>query len=86
MAEMTAIPYWTIAKCAALSAVLYYVGVFAMVHLEAVKIGLQPMDSSDLPPLSSVLPRSYLLLPFFSWYTSSSRGTPLPCPACWLSS
>jgi TRAP transporter 4TM/12TM fusion protein len=63
MAEMTAIPYWTIAKCAALSAVLYYVGVFTMVHLEAVKIGLQPMDPSDLPPLRSVLPRSYLLLP-----------------------
>jgi len=63
MAEMTAIPYWTIAKCAALSAVLYYLGVFAMVHLEAVKIGLRPMDPSDLPPLRSVLPRSYLLLP-----------------------
>jgi len=63
MAEMTAIPYWTIAKCAALSAVLYYLGVFAMVHLEAVKIGLKPMDPADLPPLRSVLPRSYLLLP-----------------------
>jgi len=63
MAEMTAIPYWTIAKCAALSAVLYYLGVFAMVHLEAVKIGLRPMDSSELPPLRLVLPRSYLLAP-----------------------
>jgi len=63
MAEMTAIPYWTIAKCAALSAVLYYLGVFAMVHLEAVKMGLRPMDPSDLPPLGTVLPRSYLLSP-----------------------
>ncbi len=63
MAEMTAIPYWTIAKSAALSAVLYYVGVFTMVHLEAVKTGLRPMDPSDLPPLKSVLPRSYLLSP-----------------------
>jgi TRAP transporter 4TM/12TM fusion protein len=63
MAEMTAIPYWSIAKAAALSAVLYYVGVFAMVHLEAVKTGLRPMDTADLPPLRKVLPRSYLLLP-----------------------
>jgi TRAP transporter 4TM/12TM fusion protein len=63
MAEMTAIPYWTIAKAAALSAILYYVGVFAMVHLEALKTGLHPMDPSDLPPLRTVLPRSYLLLP-----------------------
>ncbi len=63
MAEMTAIPYWTIAKSAALSAVLYYVGVFAMVHLEAVKTGLRPMDRSELPPLRRILPGSYLLLP-----------------------
>ena len=32
-------------------AVLYYLGVFAMVHLEAVKIGLQPMAPSEIPPL-----------------------------------
>jgi TRAP transporter 4TM/12TM fusion protein len=63
MAEMTAIPYWTIAKSAALSAVLYYIGVFAMVHLEALKTGLRPMDASDLPSLKNILPRSYLLLP-----------------------
>jgi len=63
MAEMTSIPYWTIAKCAALSAILYYVGVFAMVHLEALKTGLQPADPRDMPPLRTILPRSYLLLP-----------------------
>jgi TRAP transporter 4TM/12TM fusion protein len=63
MAEMTAIPYWTIAKSAALSAVLYYLGVFAMVHLEAVKTDLRPMTSTEIPPLRAVLPRSYLLSP-----------------------
>jgi TRAP transporter 4TM/12TM fusion protein len=63
MAEMTAIPYWTIAKSAALSAILYYLGVFAMVHLEAVKTGLKPMAPSEIPPLRQVLPRSYLLSP-----------------------
>lgn len=63
MAEMTAIPYWTIAKSAALSAVLYYLGVFSMVHLEAVKSGLRPMEASELPSLRRVLPGSYLLLP-----------------------
>ena len=63
MAEMTAIPYWTIAKSAALAAILYYLGVFAMVHLEAVKTGLRPMAPSEIPPLRTVLPRSYLLSP-----------------------
>ena len=63
MAEMTSIPYWTIAKSAALAAVLYYLGVFVMVHLEAVKIGLQPMARAEIPPLRGVLPRSYLLSP-----------------------
>lgn len=63
MAEMTSIPYWTIAKSAALAAVLYYLGVFTMVHLEAVKIGLRPVTRSEIPPLRSVLPRSYLLTP-----------------------
>ncbi len=63
MAEMTAIPYWTIAKSAALSAVLYYLGVFVMVHLEAVKTDLRPMTSTEIPRLRTVLPRSYLLSP-----------------------
>lgn len=63
MAEMTSIPYWTIAKSAALAAVLYYLGVFAMVHLEAVKIGLQPVAPAEIPRLRTVLPRSYLLCP-----------------------
>jgi|WetSurMetagenome_2_1015567.scaffolds.fasta_scaffold11721_2 TRAP transporter 4TM/12TM fusion protein len=63
MAEMTAIPYWTIAKSAALAAILYYLGVFAMVHLEAVKMGLRPMAPSEIPPLRTVLPKSYLLSP-----------------------
>ena len=63
MAEMTAIPYWTIAKSAALPAILYYLGVFTMVHLEAVKVGLRPMAPSEIPPLRTVLPKSYLLSP-----------------------
>ena len=63
MAEMTAIPYWTIAKSAALAAVLYYLGVFTMVHLEAVKTDLRPMTPAEIPPLRTVLPKSYLLSP-----------------------
>jgi TRAP transporter 4TM/12TM fusion protein len=63
MAEMTSIPYWTIAKSAALAAVLYYIGVFAMVHLEAVKTGLQPVPRAEIPSLRIVLPQSYLLSP-----------------------
>jgi TRAP transporter 4TM/12TM fusion protein len=42
---------------------LYYVGVYATVHLEAVKAGLQPMDPAEIPRLRTILPRSYLLSP-----------------------
>jgi TRAP transporter 4TM/12TM fusion protein len=63
MAEITAIPYWTIAKCAALSAILYFAGVLVMVHLEAMKTGLHPMKASEIPALRAILPRTYLVAP-----------------------
>ncbi len=63
MAEITEIPYFTIIVAAVIGAVLYYIGVGMMVHFEAVKLGLRPMDKKELPPLSQLLRESYLLIP-----------------------
>ena len=41
MAEFTDVPYWTIAKAAAVPAILYFTGIWLMVHFEAKRIGLR---------------------------------------------
>ncbi len=64
MAEVVGISYRDLAVRAILPAVLYFVGVFLIVHLEAHKMGLQGLDKDTLPRLSKLLMRSgYLLLP-----------------------
>ncbi len=63
MAEMINIPYIHICKAAALGAVLYYFAVGMMVHFEAVKNDLKPVDKSKLPSWGSVLKTVYLLVP-----------------------
>ena len=49
MAEMTAIPYTTIAKAAVIPAVLYYFNTYLLVHLEAKKSGIKGLPKKDLP-------------------------------------
>lgn len=44
MAEFTMTPYSTILKYAILPAVLYYLGIYFMVHLNALKNNIQPID------------------------------------------
>ncbi len=64
MAETTNIPYSTIVISAILPAVLYFGGVFIMVHLEARRLGLKGIDKSELPNIPKLLfSRGYLLLP-----------------------
>lgn len=64
MAEMTATPYADIIKAAALGAILYYIGVIAMVHFEAVSMGLK-RDMSELKVSArNVLMRTPYVLPF----------------------
>lgn len=64
MAEMTGIPYSKIVVAAILPALLYYVGVMAVVHLEALRLGLQPVPADELPSVAGLLRRSYRLVPF----------------------
>jgi TRAP transporter 4TM/12TM fusion protein len=63
MAELTSIPYATIIVAAALPALLYYAGVMATVHWEALKHGIGTM-TTDVPPVRGILRRSVLFVPF----------------------
>ncbi|RXT07962.1 TRAP transporter permease [Ammoniphilus sp. CFH 90114] len=63
MAEFTGIPYWEIALAAAIPAVLYFTGIWVMVHLEAKRIGLRGLTDEELPDKKEVWKKSYLLLP-----------------------
>ncbi|HEU5319633.1 MAG TPA: TRAP transporter fused permease subunit, partial [Methylomirabilota bacterium] len=63
MAELTGIPYTQIVVAAALPAVLYYAGIMATVHWEALKHGMGTM-AAEMPPLAGLLRRSLLFAPF----------------------
>ncbi|WP_232697728.1 TRAP transporter permease [Brevibacillus daliensis] len=63
MAEFIGIPYWDIAKAAALPAILFFVGIWIMTHFEAKKLGLRGLTREEIPDKKDVLKRSYLLLP-----------------------
>jgi len=63
MSEMVGLPYATIAMGAFLSAVIYYVGIFSVVHFEAQKEGLKGLPKEQLPSLRKTMRRSYLILP-----------------------
>jgi TRAP transporter 4TM/12TM fusion protein len=64
MAEVTGISYFDIIKAAAIPAVLYYVGLFAMVHFLALRQGMEPVPRGELPSWRPVLRRAYYVGPF----------------------
>lgn len=47
MAELTGIPYWTIAVAAIIPALLYYLSVFIVVDMEAARQGMTGVSSSE---------------------------------------
>lgn len=64
MAEFIGVPYMDIAKAAAIPALLYFTGIWIMVHFEAKKMGMRGLSKDELPKLSKVLiERGYLFLP-----------------------
>lgn len=64
MAEFLNIPYKDIMIAALIPAFLYYLAVFAMVHLEALKTGLVGVSRDKLPVMKVVLKeRGHLILP-----------------------
>ncbi|MEW6107431.1 MAG: TRAP transporter fused permease subunit, partial [Bacillota bacterium] len=60
MAELTGIPYGKIIVAAALPALLYYLGVFLCVDLEAGRTGMRGLPPSELPSLREGLRHSLL--------------------------
>ncbi len=83
MAETIDVPYVEVVKAAVIPAVLYFVTVFWMVHLEAGRANLTGLPKDECPnPWTAVRERWYLLLPLialvwllFSGYTPLFSGT-----------
>ncbi len=66
MADMLGVGYLEVVKAAILPGVLFYLALFWMVHMEALKAGLQGMKREDLPRLGATLKNGgHLLLPAF---------------------
>ncbi len=63
MAEMVGVPYSQIVIKAILPAVLYFTGIFLMVHLRAKRLGLKGIPREQLPKAREILPKIYLLVP-----------------------
>ncbi|MEW6265016.1 MAG: TRAP transporter fused permease subunit [Thermodesulfobacteriota bacterium] len=64
MSEFIGLPYIEIAKAAVIPALLYFTGVWLVVHFEAKKTGLKGLPRDRLPRLGRVLKeKSYLILP-----------------------
>ena len=63
MADYLGVPYSDIIVRAIVPAILYFLGIFIAVHLEAKKLGLKGIDPAMLPRFKSLLKDTYLLLP-----------------------
>jgi TRAP transporter 4TM/12TM fusion protein len=74
MAEVTGVPYFQIIKAAAIPAILYYVGVFSMVHFIALRSGMPPTPRAELPPWRPMLRRVYYFAPFLLVLTYLAQG------------
>ena len=75
MAEYVGVPYSNIIARAILPAVLYFLGIFICVHLEAKKLGLEGISRDKLPLFRKLLKRSYLLLPLIILVYLVSSGS-----------
>lgn len=63
MAESLGIPYKEVAKAAIIPAILYFTGIFIMVHLEAKKTGLKGLSRDSLPKIGELLmKKGYLVI------------------------
>jgi len=64
MSEITGIPYFRIIQAAAIPAVLYYLGLFFVVHFISIKQGMSSIPKADRPGIFPMLRHSYYFLPF----------------------
>ncbi len=66
MAEFTNTPYSQVALAALIPALLFFAGIWIMVHFEAKRLGLRGLRSEELPGGKEVLQKLYLLIPIFA--------------------
>ena len=77
MAEYMNVTYGEVALRAILPAVLYFTGIFIAVHLEAKKLHLSGIPKEELPVMSKLLMKIYLLLPLvvLVWLVTTNTRT-----------
>ena len=77
MTEYTDLPYSQIAISAILPAVLYFMGIFMMIHFEAKKLGLKGLPKESIPNFFKLLiSKGYLLLPVVALVVSMNYFSP----------
>jgi len=84
MAEFLGVPYITIAKHAAIPALLYYLALFFAIHFEAQRTGLRGLPREELPSLRGVIvDRGHLFVPVFIIVYLMLVGYTAPMAALW---
>ena len=77
MTEYTGLPYSQIAIAAILPAVLYFTGIFMMIHFEAKKLGLKGLPKEAIPNFFKlVFTKGYLLLPVVALVVAMNYFSP----------
>ncbi|MBQ2904735.1 MAG: TRAP transporter permease [Clostridia bacterium] len=77
MTEYTGLPYSQIAIAAILPAVLYFTGIFMMIHFEAKKLGLKGLPAEAIPNFFKLLiSKGYLLLPVVALVVAMNSFSP----------
>ncbi len=77
MTEYTGMPYSQIAIAAILPAVLYFTGIFMMIHFEAKKLGLKGLPADAIPNFFKLLiSKGYLLLPVVALVVAMNSFSP----------
>lgn len=77
MTEYTGMPYSQIAIAAILPAVLYFTGIFMMIHFEAKKLGLKGLPKEAIPNFFKLLiSKGYLLLPVVALVVAMNYFSP----------
>ena len=66
MADFIGVPYADVIKRAVLPAVLYFFGIFITVHLEAKRLDLHGVPKEELPKMSRLIRKIYLLIPLLA--------------------
>ncbi|WP_341877140.1 TRAP transporter permease [Defluviitalea saccharophila] len=83
MAEMTETSYATIALAGIFPAILYFSGIFLMVHFEAKKTGLKGLPKEHIPNFFKLFfKKGYLFLPIVVLITTMSIGYTASRAAC----